>query len=113
FVTEDFYSEALAEEARAEGLGGRVTTLAVFPGSPAELAGLQVGDRLVAIDGKRTPSGPRATGFAVKKLKRLLRPGEKSALEIQRGDQTLTLEVEPTKGAYYPVVVVAGGEPAL
>lgn len=110
FVTEDFYSEALWDATEREGLGGHVTALAVFPDSPAEEAGLQAGDRIVSVNGAKVPKGPRATTFAVKKFKRLLRPEEENLLEVQRGAETLALAVEPGRGAYYAVVVVASRE---
>lgn len=109
FVTELFYSEALAAEARAEGFGPFVSTLAVFPDSPAEAAGLRTGDRLISVNGKKAPEGQRAAMFAVKRIKRLLKPGEANTLVVARGDEEeeVELEVTPVRGAYYGVVVMA------
>lgn len=107
FVSEAFYSEALVREVRAEGLGPHVTVLAVFPDSPAESAGLQAGDTLLSLNGKKVPRGQGAATFAARKLKRRLVPEQANTLEVQRGDQSLELEITPVRGTYYGVVIVA------
>ncbi|MDQ8187960.1 M48 family metallopeptidase [Pelagicoccus sp. SDUM812002] len=107
FVTEAFYSEALIEEARAEGFGPWVTVLTVFPDSPAESAGLRAGDRLLSLNGDKVPQGARSAIFAARQVKRRLEPGGPNQLEVQRGDEVIQLEVTPVEGAYYGVIVVA------
>ncbi|EDY84290.1 hypothetical protein VDG1235_3921 [Verrucomicrobiia bacterium DG1235] len=107
FVTEAFYSEALLLEARAEGFGPYVSVLTVFPDSPAESAGLKPGDRLLSVNGIKSPNGQRAAMFAARRVKGLLEPGVENELEVLRGEEVLTLRVEPVEGAYYAVVVVA------
>jgi len=51
-----------ADARRAFGLGVEPGILAVAQGSPAERAGLRIGDALVAIDGEAVPAAPRASG---------------------------------------------------
>lgn len=113
FVTEDFYSEALEKEARAEGFGSYVSVLTVFPDSPAERAGLRSGDRLLELNGTRVPQGSGAAVYAARKLKRQLVAGEENQLLVQRGDEILELTVTPDKGAYYGVVIVASNSVSL
>lgn len=107
FVTEAFYSEALVEEARAEGFGPWVTVLTVFPDSPAESAGLRAGDRLLSINGEKVPQGSRSAIFAARQVKRRLDPGGPNQLVVQRGSDVVELEVQPIEGAYYGVIVMA------
>ncbi|MCH7665182.1 MAG: RIP metalloprotease RseP [Acidobacteria bacterium] len=61
----------------------------LFPGDPAEAAGLQVGDEIRAVDG-RPLSGQRDF---VEYLS--ARPGESIEIEVERGDTVLTLAVVP------------------
>jgi membrane-associated protease RseP (regulator of RpoE activity) len=58
----------------------------VIPQSPAEEAGIQVGDRLVSIDGT-----PAAEVGVVRVRERLRRTGESVTLALARGAQTLTV----------------------
>jgi len=108
FVTEHFYSELLEREVNAEGIGSQVSILMVFPGSPAEEAGLRAGDRLISINGVKAPKGERGAVFALKKVKRHLKPGEMNLLEVDRAGELFVSEVEAIEGAYYGVIVVAG-----
>lgn len=108
FVSEAFYSEFLLLEVRAEGLGPFVSTLGVHPDSPAELAGLKAGDRLVSINDVKIPKGTRSAQFANRKVKRLLKPGIPNRLVVDRGGELHELEVTPVKGSYYGVVVMPG-----
>ncbi len=107
FVTESFYGEAFVAEARAEGFGPFVSVLTVFPDSPAESAGLKAGDRVLSINGSKVPQGARASLFAARKIKRMLKPGVPNQMEVQRGSEIIPLEMTPVEGAYYGVVVVA------
>ena len=58
------------------------------PGGAADLAGMQPGDRIVAVDGE-----PVETYEEFVVLVRSQRPGDQVALTVERGDERLTLEV--------------------
>jgi regulator of sigma E protease len=58
--------------------------------SPAAAAGLQVGDRIVSIDGRAMESFPDIP-MAVAH-----RPGEPLALRVERGEQQLSMTLRPT-----------------
>lgn len=108
FVSEAFYSEAFLLEARAEGLGPFVSVLGVHPDSPAEFSGLKAGDRLISINDVKVPRGTRSAQFANRRIKRLLKTGLPNQLVVERGGTLLDLEVTPTKGTYYGLVVLPG-----
>jgi putative serine protease PepD len=60
----------------------------VTPDSPAEQAGLRQGDVVVEIDDQAIRSYVELVAQV-----RAHRPGDKIGLEVQRGDDTVTLEV--------------------
>jgi serine protease Do len=89
---EDFagHSGALLGLAGSPNTGGpglKVTK--VFPGDPAEKAGIQVGDVLVLFQGKEVRSLERLTELVGQEL-----PGKVVSLEILRGGTSRKIEVE-------------------
>ncbi|HEY9450487.1 MAG TPA: PDZ domain-containing protein [Gemmatimonadaceae bacterium] len=62
------------------------TIEAVDPGSPAEKAGIQAGDKLLALAGNDLTEGSPP-------FSELLRPGAKLPVKVQRGDRTRNLTV--------------------
>ena len=71
FVTDLFYPFELSGIARERGIGSRVVVRHVFEGSPADEAGLMLGDQLLRLNGKRVPGGEQGASFIVGKLKKL------------------------------------------
>lgn len=70
-----------------------VTVSAVLAGSPAEKAGVKVGDRLLTLDGRWTDSLAdtfRATGF--------VKPGRAAVLELTRDSKPVKVTVTPVVG---------------
>lgn len=65
----------------------------IQPGSAAENAGLQVGDRIVKVDGQPLTRWPLFVA-AVRD-----RPGESVALDVERGGETLSLALTPASKA--------------
>jgi S1-C subfamily serine protease len=62
------------------------TVEAVDPGSPAEKAGIQAGDKLLALDGNDLTEGSPP-------FSELLRPGAKLNVKVKRGERTKALHV--------------------
>src|SRR5262249_10782291 len=70
-----------------ENCGTRVTELR--SGSPADLAGIKIGDVIVAADGERKHGVDELRLFVLSK-----HPGDKVELVLKRGDEEITLKVE-------------------
>jgi predicted metalloprotease with PDZ domain len=67
----------------------------VRDGSPAERAGLQAGDHLVRLNGRRVSSAQQATN-----LIRQMQPGERLEIEVARHERLdATLGSQPDRGA--------------
>ena len=71
FVTDLFYPFELSGVARERGIGGRVEARNVFERSPADEAGLMLGDQLLRLNGKRVPRGEQGASLIFGKLKKL------------------------------------------
>ena len=61
----------------------------VFPGSPADAAGLREGDQVVAVDGERVDASHDLSSLVLPHV-----PGDVVVLHVLRGDQTLDLSVK-------------------
>jgi|GEM_PF-976075 len=70
-----------------------LTITAVWPDSPAQAAGIQPGDRLLEINNQRV-----ADFDAARRALDPIRPNSHVTLKLQRGDQTLDLELQATRG---------------
>ncbi|MFO0938171.1 MAG: PDZ domain-containing protein [Gemmataceae bacterium] len=81
----------VAKKSSDENAGVNVT--AVLVGSPADKAGVKVGDRLLTLDGRWTDSLAdtfRATGF--------VKPGRTVELELMRDGKAVRLKCTPVRG---------------
>lgn len=99
---------------RTFGLGEALQVLAVVPGSPADLSGIQAGDRLVSLDQQPFLTGNSAAADASERLRQLKQQpstDQKSApptieLQLYRQQRLLTVEVQPVNGCDYPLVIL-------
>ena len=71
---------------------GFIQVLRVYPGTPAEQAGMQVGDLVVAVEGVPISSDDGRTYNEAVKLIRG-QDGTKVSLTVRRGDQTIEMEL--------------------
>ena len=69
----------------------------VTPGSPAAVAGLRVGDVILRLDGKLMENGRQ---FDVNVYR--YRPGSRVTLEIYRGDEAMTFQVDVMERPEFP-----------
>ncbi|HTN75559.1 MAG TPA: trypsin-like peptidase domain-containing protein [Pirellulaceae bacterium] len=60
----------------------------VFPGTPAEQAGLKVGDLVLKVDGQEITEFAKLSSLVGDKS-----PGDKMKLQVKRGEETLEIEV--------------------
>ena len=77
----------------------------VEPGSPAERAGLQPGDRILAIDGRQTPTWDSLDMAVLPKANRELR------LSVDRGGQPLDIPIVPDSEGRYEMGTIGIGPP--
>ncbi|AEV24530.1 MULTISPECIES: M48 family metallopeptidase [Rhodocyclales] len=77
----------------------------VAPQSPAQLAGVQPGDRILSIE-NRTFSQSDSVQEALDAAMRSLEAGEATAIRIQRGEKEIEAQLTPVKACAYPVTVV-------
>ena len=88
------------------GLGDRPQVVSITSDSPADKAGLRVGDEFLSIDGTPVPTGRKS----MNKLRKLISDSIESdmvKLEVARGGQSQTLHVAPESVCRYPVTLFA------
>ena len=81
---------SLVADGSADFQGGRVRV--VGPGTPADVAGLRVGDIIVAIDGKAVLDDESLDEVLLQ-----TEPGQKVALDVRRGGEAVSLSAQLTE----------------
>ena len=88
----EFYGKAVAPGAAALGLSGVLVFDHVVDGSPAQRAGVQPGDRVLAISGEALPTtGVPAMDWFNQRVHQLAAQRQPLVLKLQRGDGTVEL----------------------
>ncbi len=105
FAAENFYPFDLREAVVMSGMGNFVSVRYIFEGSPADEAGLLLGDQLIRINGRKVPRGEAATTFVTEKLRKLWLLEEPNYLVVERNGEEIALEVEAERSVSYNVVV--------
>lgn len=83
-----------------------IEVLIITPDSPAEKAGLQVGDRIIRLGDWRVPTRQGAYDLFSRRLDDMLRNGEAPvSLRIQRGAEFLTVTLTPVRACDYPTLI--------
>lgn len=83
------------------GVGEQPTVMSVVPGSPADVAGVRVGDRVLSVDGIPS-SDAKAVAERLRQEQSIGRP---VPVQISRAGQTLTMTPTPVKACGYPAVL--------
>jgi len=98
-----------------DGLGGPVV-VSLTPDGPAEAAGIQVGDRLVSMEGNGVGGAQEATDLIVEAAPGteitvpLARPGGQQALRVQLGRSPMVLPLNSPDRAYAAIWAAAAAE---
>jgi carboxyl-terminal processing protease len=79
-----------------------VTVLFPFPGGPAATAGVQVGDRILAVDGETIELEPRRTILERARKRILGPPGSSVRLTVSRDDGAPSFEVVVERAKVHP-----------
>lgn len=105
---ENFEDDGYRDIARSEfQIGERLTIVHVAPGSPADQAGVRLGDRVLAFSGAELSSGKAGT----EELDEALREhaGGAAILSVERDGGRRELTVVPVKVCDYPVLLSSAG----
>lgn len=92
--------------ARNLGLGEELEVVSVVPGSPADTAGLLIGDVVKSINGSPAPTGPSAPEQYSALLIEVLDNEPNSILTVSRDGKTVRVEVDSTQICAPPMLVL-------
>lgn len=92
------------------GIDGKIRVLAVAPGSPAEAAGVRLGDEIVELNGWKVPEGKDALGNLGDKYDELTKGGGTLSLVLGNGQTTRTVEITPVAGCDYTYSINPGSD---
>ncbi len=81
--------------ARLYGMDNTLQIIEVVPESPADLAGLQPGDKLVSLDGHTFPKGSSANLKMPRFLKKHLATGQPAVISVLRDGEEMSLILTP------------------
>lgn len=91
-------------------LDERLTVAHVVPGSPAAAAGLESGDRIVAVNGRPAPKGKGAVDRLTEMMSKNS-PARPAKLVYARGETRKQARLTPVVACTYPVRISSAGAP--
>ncbi len=91
------------------GLGKEVQLYLVDPGSPADSAGLKIGDVILALNGKPLPSGKKAIKEFEETIRELAKIGVPLEIAIRRGEEQQKISVTPSMGCKSKLLLAHDG----
>ncbi len=86
--------------------GAAVTVINVVEGGPSAIAGLQSKDTITAINDNPLVTGPNATAVFNNLLQEEMAGGESITVTVNRGDESLRLDITPVPICDYPTLLV-------
>lgn len=90
---------------RLFGVGDPLEITTVDANSPAAEAGLQPGDKLIAVGGKSVPVGDQAAKEFREYLRTEIKPGQRIPVRVERTGEPLFLNIVPVAACGYTVVL--------
>jgi len=90
------------------GLSDAVKVTSIVPGSPADRAGVQVDDVVVAINGSVISSGAGAVDAVLKKLEEVTKNGRSYAVTLRHDGVARDATVVPAKACAFSAVAIDG-----
>ncbi|OYU79220.1 MAG: hypothetical protein CFE45_28820, partial [Burkholderiales bacterium PBB5] len=103
-----FYGKDVAPAGPALGLGEGLVFDHVVDGTPAQRAGVQAGDRLLAVSGEAPPPGVPGMVWFDQRVHQLAVQRQPLVLKLQRGDAEHELPARPQQVCDLVVIAVAG-----
>ena len=92
------------------GVDDRVRVIGVTPGGPADLAGIQVGDVIVSVNGEEVPTGKKALKKYSKIAADAIEIEPTVIFDVNRDGEILTLAAELQEVCRFPVIFSASDE---
>ncbi len=106
------FPKELRKAAREEaGLSKTLEVLWTIPGAPGDKAGIQAGDKVIALNGKKLPHGEDGLEELDERLATAAEKKQGLTLTILRDDKTREFQLETQTICHYPVVAVLNPEP--
>lgn len=87
------------------GVTDILKTFYIQPGSPADSAGIKVGDIPISINGWTVPVGDKASATLTEKMTAILKDGKPIEVSFLRGAEKLSTRITPEKICTYPVTM--------
>ena len=104
-LTIDHYAPGWREAARATlGIGARPKVVYVVKGSPAHLAGMAAGDRILRLNGESLGTGKAGNQKLVDAMRNS--EGAELALTVERRGEERTFSVKPVVACDYPLILL-------
>lgn len=107
FDFEQSYQRAAAE---VLNLGSAISVVGVIEGGPADMAGIKLGDTLLAINGNPLVTGANATSIYHNLLEEELAADHSLILSIERDSRQLDYSLSAVRVCDYPVVLLLDDE---
>ena len=92
--------------ARVYGMDDTLQIIEVVPESPADLAELKPGDKLVSLDGHPFPKGRKAIAKIPRFFKQCLAAGQPSVISVLRDGEEMNLTVTPVNVSDFYVYIL-------
>ncbi len=106
------FPKDLRDAASAElGLGSELEVLWVTPGTPGAKAGIEAGDKILAINGRKMPTGQDGLEALDEALAKAARKKRPLKITIQRQGESREIGLDTEPACHYPVIALLDATP--